>query len=70
MISKMFVSHARAEIDANLALIRACNSIMDAYESAQSVSACMYNPVYECAYHTWQDSKRCVSWLRRYVFDE
>ena len=70
MISKMFAFRARAEIDANLALVRTCESIMNAYESAQSVSACMCDPVYVWAYRMWHDSKQSVSWLRHHVSDK
>jgi hypothetical protein len=70
MVSKMFAFRARAEIDANLALIRTCESIMNAYESAQSVGACLYNPVWVWACQTYNDSKLYVSKLRRYIFDE
>ena len=70
MISKMFAFRVRAEIDANLALLRTCRSIMTAYESVQSVGECICDPAYVKALQTWNDSKSYVSRLRRYIFTE
>lgn len=70
MVSKMLIFGIRAEIDANLALVHTCESIMNAYESVQPVSAWMHDPVYVWAYRMWYDSKSSVSWLRHHMFEE
>lgn len=46
MTSNIFTYRARAQVNANLALARTCRSIVEAYESIQSVNDCINNPVY------------------------
>lgn len=61
MISNIFTYRARAQVNANLALARTCKSIVEAYESVQSVKDCINNPVYVRAWDMWCKSMYFVN---------
>lgn len=61
MAPNIFTYRARAQVNSNLALAHTCKSIVEAYESIQSVEDCINNPIYVWAWDMWCKSMYFVN---------